>query len=127
MARKQVGAAASGSTDVVTVADIAAAKLVTESAQTANYTLVLADGGNAVSMSNASARTITVPPNSTAAFPVGTVIELLRLGSGAVTVVAGSGVTIRTAGGLLALRAQYSAASIRKRATNEWVLVGDLA
>ncbi len=94
--------------------------------QTANYTLVATDVSKAVEMSNSSARTITIPPNSSVAFPVGSVIELRRMGTGSVTIVAGSGVTIRNAAGVLTLRAQYSIASIVKRATNEWVISGDL-
>ena len=50
--------------------------LVVANTQTANYTLVLGDAGKSVEMNNASARTITVPPNSSVAFPTGTVIEL---------------------------------------------------
>lgn len=90
------------------------------------YTLVLADAGKAVELSNASPVTLTVPPNSSVAFPTGTVVELARLGAGTVTVAAGAGVTIRSAGGLLGLRVQYSVASLRKRGTDEWVLGGDL-
>ena len=101
--------------------------LVALNAQTANYTLVLADAGKAVEMSATAARTVTVPQNSSVAFPIGTVIEITRTNTGTVTIVAGTGTTLRSAGSLLALRVQYSAATIRKRATNEWVVVGDLA
>ena len=89
-----------------------------------SYTLVLADEGKVVEMNNASANTLTVPPNSSVAFPIGAVIEVYRMGAGSTTVVAGSGVTVRNAG---SLRAQYSTASLRKRATDEWVLAGDLS
>jgi hypothetical protein len=91
------------------------------------YTLVLADAGTAVELTAGSSVTVTVPPNSTAAFPVGTVIELLQYGAGALTVVAGGGVSVRSANGLLSARTQYSTLSLRKRATDEWVLAGDLA
>lgn len=90
------------------------------------YTLVLADAGTAVEFTSASAVTLTVPPNSSVAFPVGTVIELLQYGTGELTVAPGGGVTIRSADGLLSARTQYSTLSLRKRATNEWVLAGDL-
>lgn len=94
---------------------------------TANTTLSLTDAGRAVEMNSGSGVTLTVPPNSSVAFPVGTVIpEILQLGAGQVTIAAGAGVTIRSSGGLLKLTGQYSAASLRKRATNEWVLTGDL-
>lgn len=92
-----------------------------------SYTLVLADGGTAVEFTSASAVTLTVPPNSSVAFPVGTVIELLQYGAGVLTVAAGAGVTIRSANNLLSARTQYSTLSLRKRATDEWVLAGDLA
>lgn len=100
--------------------------VITHTTQTANYTLALADAGTIVEMNNASARTITVPPNASVAFPVDTVIEACRYGSGTLTIVAGAGVTLVSPGGLLAARAQYSAISMRKRATNEWLLGGDL-
>lgn len=92
-----------------------------------SYTLTLANAGTAVEFTSSSAVTVTVPPNSLAAFSTGTVIELLQYGSGTLTVAAGAGVTIRSANNLLSARTQYSSLSLRKRATNEWVLAGDLA
>lgn len=101
-------------------------KVIVANSQTANYTLVNGDDGKCVEMNNASSRTITVPPNSSVAFPVNTVLEVCRMGAGSVTLVAGSGVTINSPGAILTLRAQYSTGVLRKRATNEWVLSGDL-
>lgn len=88
-----------------------------------SYTLVLADAGKVVEMNNAGSMTLTVPPNSSVAFPAGTIIGVYRMGAGSLTIAQGSGVTIRNAG---SLRAQFSEASLRKRATDEWVLAGDL-
>jgi hypothetical protein len=99
---------------------------VVHSTETANYTLVSSDAGKVIEMNSASARTITVPPNSSVAFPTGTVIELFRLGAGTVTVAAGSGVTINSPGGLLAIDEQYGTVTLRKRATDSWVLEGRL-
>lgn len=90
------------------------------------YILALADAATVVEFSSASAVTVTVPPNSSIAFPVGTVIELLQYGAGQLTVAAGGGVTVRSTGGLLSARAQYSSLALRKRAADEWVLAGDL-
>ena len=89
-----------------------------------SYTLVIGDFRKTVEMNNAAANTLTVPPNSSVAFPIDTIIEVYQMGAGQTTVAAGSGVTLRQAG---ALRTQYSTASLRKRATDEWVLAGDLA
>lgn len=92
-----------------------------------SYTLTLMDANTVVEMTNASATTVAVPPNSSVAFPVGTTIELFQYGAGPLTVSPGIGVTIRSTDGLLSARTQYSALSLRKRGTNEWVLAGDLA
>jgi hypothetical protein len=100
--------------------------LLTTSAQTASYTLVLSDAADLVEMSNASANNLTVPLNSSVAFPVGTQINILQTGAGQTTVVATGGVTINATPGLK-LRAQWSAATLIKRATDTWVLVGDLS
>ena len=90
------------------------------------YTLVLGDGGKLVTLSNASAITMTVPPNSSVAFPVGTQIDLAQIGAGQVTVAQGSGVTVSATPGLK-LRARYAGATLIKIGTDAWLLFGDLA
>lgn len=89
------------------------------------YTLVLGDQCQLVTLDNASAVTVTIPPNSSVAYPTGTKIDLLAKGAGQVTVAEGSGVTVNSSQSLK-LRAQWSAASVIKLATDTWVLVGDL-
>jgi GTPase len=96
------------------------------SAQTASYTIGIADAGKLVEMSNASANNLTVPLNATVAYPIGTQINILQTGAGQTTVVATGGVTINATPGLK-LRAQWSSATLIKRATDTWVLVGDLS
>ena len=95
-------------------------------AQIASYTLVLADKDKIVEISNASANTLTVPLNATVAYPVGTQINIIQTGAGQTTVTATGGVTINSTPGLK-IRAQWSSATLIKRATNTWVLVGDLS
>lgn len=107
-------------------AAITATQAVTVNLQTGtSYTLVLADGGKLVEMSNAAANTLTVPPNSSVAFPTGTVIEVEQVGAGQTTIVQGAGVTVQTPSTLIA-RTQWSGLRLRKRGTNEWVLGGDI-
>lgn len=91
------------------------------------YTPVLADAGNVIELNNAAAITLTIPPNSSVAFPVGTVVELWQQGAGQVTVAAGAGVTLRSPGGKTKLAAQYASAVLRQRATDEWCLEGDIS
>ena len=101
-------------------------KLVTTNRQTASYTLVLLDAGKLVEMNNASANNLTVPLNSSVAYNTGTQILLAQYGAGQTTIVATSGVTIRSSGGKLKLTAQYSGATLIKIDTNEWYLFGDI-
>ena len=93
--------------------------------QTASYTLVADDAGKAIEMDVAGDNDLTVPPNSSVAFPVGTVVEVCQVGEGQTTIVAGSGVTINTPETLI-LSGQWSTVSLRKRGTDLWVLAGDV-
>jgi hypothetical protein len=90
------------------------------------YILVSADRGKLVSLSNASPITLTIPTNSTTAFPTGTRIDIIQTGAGQVTV-GGAGVTINSKDSKKKLSASGSAASLIKFATDTWWLVGDLS
>jgi hypothetical protein len=95
-----------------------------------SYTLVLADDGKFVEMGSSSTNYIDIPLNSSVAFPVGTQINIVQTGSGQ-TIIRDSanggtsGVTVRATPGKK-LRATWSAATLLKRSTNEWILMGDL-
>lgn len=104
--------------------DFASSNVVTN-AQTASYTLVLGDKDKLVEISNASANTLTVPLNSSVAFPVGTQITILQTGAGQTTIAGTGGVTVNGTPGLK-LRAQWSSVTLIKRATDTWVALGDL-
>ena len=85
--------------------------------QTASYTTVLTDAGKTVTMSNASANTVTIPANSSVAYVIGTQIRILNLGAGACTPTAGAGVTIS---GTISALAINQFAEVQKTATNTW-------
>ena len=85
---------------------------------------VLTDVGKLVTLNNASAITVTVPLNSTIAFPIGAQIHLLQLGAGVVTVTQAGGVTVNATPSKI-FRAQFSMATLIKYGTDTWVLVGD--
>jgi len=91
------------------------------------YTLVLTDVAKVVTLANSSAITLTVPPESSVAWPAGTTIVLAQLGAGTVTIAAGAGVTINSADGALDIGAQYGAVTLLKTGTNTWLLIGNLA
>ncbi|MDR3405114.1 MAG: hypothetical protein P4L99_21650 [Chthoniobacter sp.] len=98
---------------------------ITTNAQTGtSYTFVLGDDGKRVDMSNASANTVTVPPNSSVAFPVGAQILVRQGGAGVTTIAAGAGVTIHNATGVYTLAGQYSYVTLIKTATDTWDAIG---
>ena len=115
------------STATQTALDAKTAKLITTNRQTASYTLVIGDADKLVEINNASANNLTVPLNSSVAFSTGTQILLAQYGAGQTTIVAPSGVTIRSNGAKLKLNARYSGATLIKIDTNEWYLFGDIA
>lgn len=91
--------------------------------QSSSYTLVITDSFKMVEMS--SGGTLTIPLNSSVAFPIGTAIDILQTGSSQVTLAGASGVTVNSTPGLK-LRAQWSSATLIKRDTDTWVAMGDL-
>lgn len=101
-----------------------ASKLMAPNTQTTNYTLVLTDADvKAVEMNSVSSTNVTVPPNSSVAFPVGTLITVVQKNTGDVTIVAGSGVTITPpAGGNLLSPGQGQPMQLWQRATDDWYL-----
>lgn len=92
------------------------------------YTLVAADAENKlVTMSNASAITLTIPPS---VFTAGQQINVASIGAGLTTFAAGSGVTITSTAATSAapkLRAQNSACTVVCTASNTFLVIGDLA
>ena len=99
---------------------------LTLNAQTGTtYTLVITDNGRLVTLSNAAAITLTVPLNATVAFATGAIINIQQIGAGQVTVAGAAGVTLNGTG--TKTRAQWSAASLVKTATDTWTLIGDIA
>jgi hypothetical protein len=102
---------------------------LTLNAQTGTtYSLVVADATyKLVTLSNAAAITVTVPPS---VFTTGDTINLQQIGAGQVTFAAGSGVTITSTGATSAapkLRAQFSAATVVCTAADTFTIVGDLS
>ena len=89
------------------------------------YTLVIGDAYlDGVRMTNASANTLTIPPNSAVAFPVGTKVFITQGGAGSTTIAAGAGVTINAPDDVtLAIGKQYSSRVCQKTGTDTWLLI----
>jgi hypothetical protein len=100
--------------------------ITTISAKTDSYTLSnLNERDTIVEISKASATTLTIPTNSSVAYPVGTTLDIIQTGSGQVTIAGAGGVTVNATPGLK-LRTQWSSATLLKRAENTWLVYGDL-
>jgi hypothetical protein len=110
-------------TNLQTSLDQKSDKLVSFVAVAGSKTLALTDADKMLEIS--AAATITIPTNASVAFPVGTTINLTQTGTGTVSVVAASGATVNFTPSNT-LRAQWSSAVLVKRATNTWLLSGDL-
>lgn len=95
-------------------------------AQAASYILVLSDRNKIIEMNVSTANTLTVPDDATVTFATGTHITIIQTGAGQCTVTPGGGVTVNATPGRK-LRAQWSGATLIKRAANTWVLIGDLS
>ena len=91
-------------------------------ARTAAYTLVASDAGKLVTVTRATAVNVTVPAG---VFTAGQRVDVLDLGAGRVTFVAGSGMTLGGTPSLVS-RDQYSAHSVVFLSATQAVVVGDL-
>ncbi len=86
--------------------------------KTAAYALVAADNDRVVEIDSASPVTVTVP-TSAVVFPTGARVDVLQVGTGAVSVAGDTGVTVRTSSTLVL--AQYQRGSLIKRSSTEWI------
>jgi len=114
-------------TDTLTVSGGLVAPLAINAQTGTTYTFVLADAGKLVTSSNGSAQTLTVPPNSSVAYAIGTQVIVQNIGSANATLAEGSGVTINSKDDNKEIDGQYAAATLIKTATDAWSLIGALA
>lgn len=100
---------------------------VTFNRQTANYTLALSDASNVVEMNSSTNTVVTIPANSSVAFPVGSQIVLTQYGLGTPVVSPAAGVLINSANSSLAINSRYSSVTLIKVATDEWYFIGGIS
>ena len=111
-------------------AGVAVGQSVDLERKTGSYILALADAGKVIEINSGSDLTLTIPPQGTGGGQVNwldaTQIVIVRLGSGAVTITEGSGVTTRSDGDKAKIKSQYSSCVLIKHETNEWYIFGNL-
>lgn len=87
---------------------------------TTSYTLVLADRNSVVTLNNASAVSLTIPADSSVAYPIGTEIVLINKGAGTVTVGITTDTLNQNVGGLT--MAQYDKRTLIKITATSWIM-----
>lgn len=92
--------------------------------QTVDYTTVLGDASKIIYMNSSSALNLTIPPNSSVAYPTSppTVMYVARIGTGTLTFVQGAGVTITSTLGTLTDAGQNVVMTLIKTGTDTWTL-----
>ncbi len=93
-------------------------------AKSSAYQIASGDEGYLIELNGTFSVTVPADGTSGFTFPIGTQINFLNIGTGVITFV-GSSTTLNGTPGLK-LRAQWSSATLIKRAANVWVIVGDL-
>ena len=114
-------------TDQLTVSGGLVAPLQINAQTGTTYTFVLADAGKMVTSSNGSAQTLTVPPNSSVAYAIGTQVIVQNIGSANATLATAGTPTINSKDANLEIDGQFAAATLIKTATDAWSLIGALA
>ena len=110
------------SNNKVTASQTSAERLAFASSKT----VTLSDAGTLQQVNGTSAVTVTIPTNASVAFPIGTEIEILRNGTGDVTIAAASGVTITCSETARTIADQYTSVVLKKLGTNSWLLQGNV-
>jgi hypothetical protein len=93
---------------------------------TGSYTIALSDQGKVLPFNTTSTGTVTIPLNSSVAFPTGSVVNFIQTGTGPILMTGASGVTIQSENNKLKLKAQYAVAGVLKTDTDTWVAFGNL-
>ena len=91
-----------------------------------SYTLALSDWGKIIEMQSGSPNTVTIPLNSSVAFPIGTEIQVLQFGAGQTTIAAVGGVTTKSKSNQLKIANTYTGVTLVKRGTDDWYVIGNL-
>ncbi len=77
-------------------------------------------------MTGATAQNLVVPSNANVAFPIGSQVMVAQTGAGQVTFSAATGVSILSYLSQTKTIGQYAAASLVKKASDTWILAGNL-
>jgi len=91
------------------------------------YTLILSDSYKLIDMQSSLPNILTIPADSDVSFDIGTQILIVNSGVGQTTVSPGAGVTIYSANNYVKIASRYAGASLTKKGTDTWYLIGNLS
>lgn len=94
--------------------------------QTGSYTIALTDVGKVIEIDSLVTTDLVVPLDIAVNFPIGSTIDFIQIGSGKVTVLPYSGVTVQAKNEAMSLSGQFAAGTMYKRAADTWIIMGDL-
>ena len=101
---------------------------IPQNSQSAAYTCVLADAGKHIfhPSTDATARTFTIPANSSVAYPIGTAISFINMTSQVVSIAITTDTMYLSSAGTTGTRslAQYGTATAVKIESNKWIISG---
>jgi hypothetical protein len=108
------------------------ANLTVRAVTSTSDTLVLTDADNKlITYSNTGTTTITIPPSNSVAITTGSVINVIKIGSGGtVSIVQGAGVTLASTGTVSTnptITKTFGAVSCIKVSTDSWYVIGRVA
>lgn len=115
--------------DVLTATDMNALNRLPPTVKSTSFTLALTDEAKWLSCQGASSMTVTIPPNSSVALPIGSQILIGRNMASSLTIARGSGVTLY---GILGQQ-NYTVANqdgfvtLLKYSADQWYIMGDVA
>lgn len=114
-------------TGLQTALDGKAAPPATRTISGTSGTLVPSDAGNIVLCTSASAVNLSIQLEASGAWPAASVVTVIQLGAGIVTITDGSGITVNVFSGMTkALRGQYAQAALARTAANTFAMAGML-
>lgn len=93
--------------------------------KTSNYTLVIGDNGKTIVFNSTTSYTLTIPANASVAFPIGAEINIIRQGTGEVTIAITTD-TLLSEGSKKRINERYQAVTLKKIASTTWIIIGAL-
>ena len=91
------------------------------------YTLQSLDSNSRIEMNSSGSNVLIVPEDSTTNFKIGTSVDIVQTGVGQTTISFAEDVSVNSKNSNNKISSQYGAATLYKRGTNEWILIGNIS